>query len=215
MEFDSDIENDVENELEWSPHIDAEDIAVNVEDGTVELAGFVKHYSDEVDAEAAARKVAGVVAVANDIQVRVPDIDERPDPDIARDAALAIGYASLNGSTNIKTVDVIGSKASASPKGFGRSPTMAFPGAAKNIYTERTRHDRRGHARRLLQSGCALHLVLPSMLERVTVQRGIGTSARMNRLDGRIGRTPASVQIRIPSGPRVNHRSDRCSVPPR
>src|ERR1700691_6415249 len=30
-------------------------------------------------------------------------------------------------------VDVIGSKPSASPKGFGRSPTIAFPGAVKTF----------------------------------------------------------------------------------
>src|SRR5271169_1623759 len=30
-------------------------------------------------------------------------------------------------------VDVIGSKPSASPKGFGRSPTIAFPGAVKTL----------------------------------------------------------------------------------
>jgi osmotically-inducible protein OsmY len=37
-------------------------------------------------AEADAKRVAGVVAVANDIEVRLPSVDERPDPDIARDA---------------------------------------------------------------------------------------------------------------------------------
>jgi osmotically-inducible protein OsmY len=31
-----------------------------------------------------------VVAVANDLQVRLPSVDERPDPDIARDAVAAI-----------------------------------------------------------------------------------------------------------------------------
>ena len=32
------------------------------------------------------KRVAGVHAVANDIEVRLPSIDQRPDPDIARDA---------------------------------------------------------------------------------------------------------------------------------
>jgi osmotically-inducible protein OsmY len=34
--------------------------------------------------------VAGVIAVANDLEVRMPAVDERPDPDIARDAAAAL-----------------------------------------------------------------------------------------------------------------------------
>src|SRR5260370_26771790 len=37
-------------------------------------------------AEADAKLVAGVVAVANDIERRLPGVDERPDPEIARDA---------------------------------------------------------------------------------------------------------------------------------
>jgi osmotically-inducible protein OsmY len=41
-------------------------------------------------AETDAKRVAGVVAVANDIEVRLPSIDETPDPDIARDAIARI-----------------------------------------------------------------------------------------------------------------------------
>src|SRR5260370_16395381 len=37
-------------------------------------------------AEGDAKRVAGVVAVANDIEIRLPGVDERPDPEIARDA---------------------------------------------------------------------------------------------------------------------------------
>jgi osmotically-inducible protein OsmY len=38
----------------------------------------------------AAKRVVGVVAVANDIEVRVPTLDERPDPEIAREVVDAI-----------------------------------------------------------------------------------------------------------------------------
>src|SRR5271157_2573370 len=44
-------------------------------------------------------------------------------------------------------VDVIGSKPNASPKGFGRSPTIAFPRGGKNVHSKRVRRGRRGHAR--------------------------------------------------------------------
>jgi osmotically-inducible protein OsmY len=90
MKSDSEIERDVKDELQWDPDLDAKDIAVSVDNGVVTLTGFVKSYTDKFEAEAAAKRVTGVVAVANDIEVRIPTVDERPDPDIARDAVAAI-----------------------------------------------------------------------------------------------------------------------------
>lgn len=86
MRSDNDIRRDVEDELRWDPDIDATDIAVSVNNGVVTLAGFVRSYMQKYEAENDAKRVAGVVAVANDIEVRLPNIDERPAPDIARDA---------------------------------------------------------------------------------------------------------------------------------
>jgi osmotically-inducible protein OsmY len=93
MKSDSEIERDVREELKWDPDLDAEDIAVSVKNGVVTLAGFTKSYTDRLEAEAAAKRVAGVLAVANDIEVRLPAIDQRPDPDIARDAVAAMKSA--------------------------------------------------------------------------------------------------------------------------
>src|SRR5260370_2484946 len=90
MRSDDDIKRDVEEELRWDPDIDATDIAVAAKDGVVALTGFVRSYAQKFEAEAAAKRVAGVLGVANDIEVRLPSIDERPDPDIARDAVPAI-----------------------------------------------------------------------------------------------------------------------------
>ncbi|OSJ30427.1 ornithine aminotransferase [Bradyrhizobium japonicum] len=90
MKSDSEIERDVRDELKWDPDLDASDIAVSVKDGVVTLAGFTHNYADRLEAESAAKRVAGVKAVANDIEVRLPSIDQRPDPDIARDAVAAL-----------------------------------------------------------------------------------------------------------------------------
>ena len=90
MRSDSDIKRDVEDELRWDPDLDATDIAVTVKSGVVTLAGFTRSYSDKLEAEAAAKRVAGVLGVANDIEVRLPNLDQRPDPEIARDAIAAI-----------------------------------------------------------------------------------------------------------------------------
>jgi osmotically-inducible protein OsmY len=88
---DSDIKHDVEDELKWDPEImDPTDIAVSVKDGVVTLVGFVHRYTDKYEAEWAAKRVQGVIGIANDIEVRLPDADERPDPEIARDAVASI-----------------------------------------------------------------------------------------------------------------------------
>lgn len=83
---DDDIKRDVEDELRWDPDINSSDIAVSVKDGVVSLTGFIRSYSQKYQAEQDVKRVAGVVGIANDIEVRLPDIDKRPDPDIARDA---------------------------------------------------------------------------------------------------------------------------------
>jgi osmotically-inducible protein OsmY len=86
MRSDIDIKRDVEAELRWNPDIDATDIAVSVKDGVVTLSGFVRSYAQKFEAEQTAKRVNGVRAVANDIEVRLPIFNRRPDPEIARDA---------------------------------------------------------------------------------------------------------------------------------
>ena len=90
MRSDSDIRRDVEDELRWDPDIDPTDIAVNVNNGIVTLTGFVRSYMQKYQAETDAKRVAGVIGVVNDIEVRLPGVDERPDPEIARDAIAQI-----------------------------------------------------------------------------------------------------------------------------
>jgi osmotically-inducible protein OsmY len=90
MRSDSEIKRDVEEELKWNPSVDPTDIGVAVKSRVVTLTGFVKSYSEKYEAERAAKRVAGVVGVANDIEVRLPTGAERPDPELARDAVAAI-----------------------------------------------------------------------------------------------------------------------------
>lgn len=90
MRSDSEIRQNVETELRWDPDIKSDDIAVAVDGGVVTLTGFVRSYSQRREAEIDAKRVAGVVAVANDIHVRLPIIHQRPDPEIARNVASAL-----------------------------------------------------------------------------------------------------------------------------
>ena len=86
MRSDFDIKRDVEDELRSDPDIDPTDIAVAVKDGVVALTGFVRSFRQKRKAEEDVKRVAGVIGVANNIEVRLPLIHRRPDPDIARDA---------------------------------------------------------------------------------------------------------------------------------
>jgi osmotically-inducible protein OsmY len=104
MRLDSDIKRDVEDELRWDPDIDATDISVAAHNGVVALTGFVRSYAQKTQAERDAKRVAGVVGVANDIEVRLPVIDQRPDPEIVRDAVAALKTELPFSSENIKVV---------------------------------------------------------------------------------------------------------------
>src|ERR1700676_357766 len=86
MRTDSEIKKDVEDEMRWDPDIDATDIAVSVHNGVATLTGFVRSYMQKTQAERDAKRVAGALGIANDIEVRLPYINKRPDPEIARDA---------------------------------------------------------------------------------------------------------------------------------
>jgi osmotically-inducible protein OsmY len=104
MRPDSDIERDVKDELQWRPDLDATDIAVSVKNGVVTLTGFVHSYVDKYEAEAAAKRVAGVVGMANDIEVRLRNVDAKPDPEIAREAVAAIKSQLPYSWENIKVI---------------------------------------------------------------------------------------------------------------
>jgi osmotically-inducible protein OsmY len=85
MRTDSEIKKDAEDELRWDPDIDATDVAVAVHNGVVTLTGFVRSYMQKTQAERDVKRVAGTLGVANDIDVRLPFINKRPDPEIVRD----------------------------------------------------------------------------------------------------------------------------------
>jgi osmotically-inducible protein OsmY len=104
MRSDEEIKRDVEEELRWDPDIDPTDIAVAVKNGVVTLTGFVRSYSDKWEAERDAKRVADVLGVANNLEVRLPNIDERPDPEIARDAVMAIKHQLPFSYENIKVI---------------------------------------------------------------------------------------------------------------
>jgi osmotically-inducible protein OsmY len=77
-----------DREIDWDPETRSTDISIAAEDHVVTLTGFVHAYMEKIAVEKAAKRVYGVKAVANDIQVKLEK--ERTDPEIARDAVKAL-----------------------------------------------------------------------------------------------------------------------------
>ena len=84
VKTDSQLQHDVLEELKWDPKIDHSHIGVAAEKGVVTLTGFVPTYAEKVAAETAARRVFGVRAVAQDVEVRFPSDPKTSDSEIAR-----------------------------------------------------------------------------------------------------------------------------------
>jgi osmotically-inducible protein OsmY len=83
---DTQLQQDILAELKWEPSINAAEIGVEVKDGIVTLAGHVNTYAEKWDAERATQRVAGVKALAVEMDVKIEGMNNRTDADIARSA---------------------------------------------------------------------------------------------------------------------------------
>lgn len=92
MRTDAEIQRDVMAQLKWEPFLNAPEIGVSVKNGVVTLSGRVDSYAKKLGAEQAAKKVLGVTAVAEEIQVGVSPIYRRSDDEIAAAAFNALKW---------------------------------------------------------------------------------------------------------------------------
>ena len=93
---DSQLRQDVLDELDWQPQIPSAQIAVRADQGVVRLFGYVSTYAEKVAAEHAVKRVAGVRAVVVErLEVRVADGIADADEEIDRRARTSIGWAAL------------------------------------------------------------------------------------------------------------------------
>jgi osmotically-inducible protein OsmY len=95
MNKDMKLQREVLDELEFEPSVNAAGIGVAVVDGVVTLTGMVDSYAEKVVAEKAAKRVRGVKAVAEEIEVRVPSSMHHTDTDIARAAIVAMEWNTM------------------------------------------------------------------------------------------------------------------------
>ena len=90
---DKDLRRDVLDELDFDPSLDAADIGVAVSDGVVTLTGHVGSYDEKVETERAVKRVKGVRAIAQEIQVRLPNAKAIEDDQIAARALAIIDWS--------------------------------------------------------------------------------------------------------------------------
>jgi osmotically-inducible protein OsmY len=83
MKTDSQLQRDVIDELVWEPRVDHAHIGVAAKDGVVTLSGFVSNYAQKMAAEKATKRVQGVRAIAEEIQVRFASDPKTSDAEIA------------------------------------------------------------------------------------------------------------------------------------
>jgi osmotically-inducible protein OsmY len=94
MKSDSQLRQEVEDELANNPAIDANRIGVAVADGIVTLAGHVSHYAQKAAAEKSTLRIAGVLGVVVRIDVKVRETDQRTDEDIALSVRAVLDWIS-------------------------------------------------------------------------------------------------------------------------
>lgn len=102
MKTDYEILRDVKDELGWEPVLNASEIKVDVHNGIVTLSGNVNVYSEKLAAEKAVKRVKGVKAVAQDIEVKLADNKRVPDPQIAESVVRALEWSTTIPDEKIK-----------------------------------------------------------------------------------------------------------------
>jgi osmotically-inducible protein OsmY len=102
MKTDSEIQNDVMDELKWEPFLQSSEIGVSVKSGVVTLSGTVNSYLKKSRAEKAAKRVAGVKAVAEDIEVKYTSDFIKNDTEIAEAVLNALKWHSAIQEEKIK-----------------------------------------------------------------------------------------------------------------
>ena len=102
MKSDIEIQKDVIDQLKWEPFLNSSQIGVSVKDGIVTLSGQVDTYSKKLLAEKAAKKVSGVKAIAEDIQVGISPTYKKTDAEIAEAVINALKWHTMIPEDKIK-----------------------------------------------------------------------------------------------------------------
>lgn len=78
------LHQNILDQLEFEPSVDAANIGIAVDSGVVILSGHTSSYAEKLAAERIVRKVRGVHAIAQEIEVRYPSDKKTADDEIAK-----------------------------------------------------------------------------------------------------------------------------------
>jgi osmotically-inducible protein OsmY len=93
MKTNEELQKDVQDAIKWEPLLNAAEVGVTVKDGVVTLSGTVDTFAKKEEAEKATKKVAGVKAVVEEIQVKSFSTSKKNDEDIAAEVLSALKYS--------------------------------------------------------------------------------------------------------------------------
>ena len=90
MKSNEELQKDVQDAIKWEPLLNAAEIGVTAKDGVVSLTGYVDSYAKKVEAESAAKKVIGVTALVERIEVKFPSTWKKTNEEIAEEVLVAL-----------------------------------------------------------------------------------------------------------------------------
>ncbi|ROH99796.1 BON domain-containing protein [Chryseobacterium daecheongense] len=107
MKTNAELQEDVQKAIQWEPLLHAAEIGVTAKDGIVSLTGFVDSYAKKMEAENAAKKVIGVKALVENIEVKFPSSWSKTDAEVAKEVlnALKFNYSIPDDSIKVKVED--------------------------------------------------------------------------------------------------------------
>jgi osmotically-inducible protein OsmY len=90
MKNNQELQTDVQNAIKWEPLLNAAEIGVTAKDGVVSLTGVVDSYAKKMEAENAAKRVIGVKALVEKIEVKFPSTWTKDDAEVANEVLAAL-----------------------------------------------------------------------------------------------------------------------------
>lgn len=92
MKTNTELQRDVQDELQYEPSVDSAEIGVIAKDGIVTLSGRVKSYAEKWSAARATERVSGVKAIVDQMEVALPQSHNRTDEDVAQAVLNALAW---------------------------------------------------------------------------------------------------------------------------
>ena len=145
MKTNAELQRDVLDERLSDPTVNAANIKVAAERGSVTLGGSIASYTEKWQAKRAAQRVPGVISVINNLEVELPPADERTDADLAGTANDSLRWNKLVPHELISVAATNG--ASIMRETLADSLTVREPVAAPSTPVSTARFD--GHALRV------------------------------------------------------------------